>query len=499
MKTIVVLVGVLIFSSSAISQYYNLSNDVGQSTEPQVVADNKGNVHFVWLDNTSGKNEIYYAVYAAEATGGSTLKRVGSISSTVNECDHPRMTLDTLGDIVHVVYEADSSGKRIILWTSFPYPALVNTYESRQALLCVGIDSSCYRPDIAVVHGISFVCWISDNSNGPSPFKGKLYFTKLDTATGNWTTPIVLADSVATDDGYGNFWGRVTSAFNGTVFYEKRDGMHAVKNLLGSSPSDVVSGGTYSSGWLPYMQRMEVASHGSADSEHVYVLYHGDGTTCNCDEPLVYYMFDGSNWAGPSFIAGSPSESISWGGFDLAVVSDSDIAVIYEKQQWNGQAVVDTLQTAKFNGTQWENSKLLPNVAGFSEPSIAKGTAGNLWMVFSGSSDSGSTDIFAYGSPLTSVHEILRSVSPTGFYVSQNYPNPFNPSTAISYQLSANSFVTLKVYDVLGREVAMLVNGKQSAGYHEVTFDAAKLSSGVYFYRISVGKFSSVKKLVVIK
>ncbi len=93
---------------------------------------------------------------------------------------------------------------------------------------------------------------------------------------------------------------------------------------------------------------------------------------------------------------------------------------------------------------------------------------------------------------------------PKEFSLSQNYPNPFNPTTAISYQLSAVSNVTLKIYDALGREVTTLVNGQQNAGVYNVVFDGGKYSSGVYIYKIdAVGndgkKFTSIKKLVLLK
>ncbi len=88
---------------------------------------------------------------------------------------------------------------------------------------------------------------------------------------------------------------------------------------------------------------------------------------------------------------------------------------------------------------------------------------------------------------------------PRKYELYQNYPNPFNPTTTISYELSANSFITLKVYDILGREVATLVNGKENAGSYSVQFDGSKLASGVYFYRLTAGSFVSVKKLVVLK
>ena len=80
-----------------------------------------------------------------------------------------------------------------------------------------------------------------------------------------------------------------------------------------------------------------------------------------------------------------------------------------------------------------------------------------------------------------------------------NYPNPFNPSTVISYQLSRNSYIAVKIYDVLGREVATLVNEREDAGTHYVRFDGSGLSSGVYFYALTAGDFSQTKKMLLIK
>ncbi len=81
----------------------------------------------------------------------------------------------------------------------------------------------------------------------------------------------------------------------------------------------------------------------------------------------------------------------------------------------------------------------------------------------------------------------------------QNYPNPFNPTTAISYQLSANSFTTLKIYDAIGREVSTLVNEVKDAGYYSAQFDGTKISSGIYFYKLTSGNYVGVKKLVLLK
>jgi len=90
-------------------------------------------------------------------------------------------------------------------------------------------------------------------------------------------------------------------------------------------------------------------------------------------------------------------------------------------------------------------------------------------------------------------------IIPNEFFLFQNYPNPFNPTTVISYQLPANIFVTLRVYDELGRLVKTLREETQAVGTHSVTFDASSLSSGVYFYRLTAGNFFDTKKLLVIK
>ncbi len=88
---------------------------------------------------------------------------------------------------------------------------------------------------------------------------------------------------------------------------------------------------------------------------------------------------------------------------------------------------------------------------------------------------------------------------PQKFQLEQNYPNPFNPTTTIGYQLPALSDVAMKVYDVLGREVATLVDGRQTAGSHVVEFSADKLPSGIYFYSITAGAFHQARKMVLLK
>ncbi len=94
------------------------------------------------------------------------------------------------------------------------------------------------------------------------------------------------------------------------------------------------------------------------------------------------------------------------------------------------------------------------------------------------------------------VQSVEKSVT---FKLLQNYPNPFNPTTTISYQLPVASLISLKVYNGLSQEVASIVSGVQDAGNHSVEFDASKLSSGIYFYKLSAGNFVETRKLLLIK
>jgi hypothetical protein len=92
-----------------------------------------------------------------------------------------------------------------------------------------------------------------------------------------------------------------------------------------------------------------------------------------------------------------------------------------------------------------------------------------------------------------------KSEIPASFSLSQNYPNPFNPSTTISFSLPSRSFVTLKIFDMLGKEVTTIVSGEMSSGNYTKQWDAAIMSSGIYFYRLQAGSFTETKKLILLR
>ncbi|HCY74323.1 MAG TPA: hypothetical protein DHV28_00245 [Ignavibacteriales bacterium] len=100
---------------------------------------------------------------------------------------------------------------------------------------------------------------------------------------------------------------------------------------------------------------------------------------------------------------------------------------------------------------------------------------------------------------VTGIDESLIDINPTSFKLYNNYPNPFNPSTKIRYAIPQTTFAVLKVYSITGQEVATLINEEKTPGVYEVNFDAAKLSSGVYIYRLQAGSFIDVKEMVLLK
>lgn len=124
---------------------------------------------------------------------------------------------------------------------------------------------------------------------------------------------------------------------------------------------------------------------------------------------------------------------------------------------------------------------------------IAKSRSGaTIWGVRSNGA------ISRFGQPISGISSFSSEV-PSSYSLNQNYPNPFNPVTKINFALPKSGLVTLKVYDVLGKEVATLVNGFQTAGTYSYEFDGAKLTSGVYFYRIEANGFTDTKKMLLIK
>jgi len=100
---------------------------------------------------------------------------------------------------------------------------------------------------------------------------------------------------------------------------------------------------------------------------------------------------------------------------------------------------------------------------------------------------------------ITNVDDRGNLYIPKEYKLEQNYPNPFNPTTTIKYSIPKESFVSLKIYNLIGEEVATLVNEEKTIGNYKIEFDATGLPSGIYFYRLQAGSFVDTKKMIIVK
>lgn len=148
----------------------------------------------------------------------------------------------------------------------------------------------------------------------------------------------------------------------------------------------------------------------------------------------------------------------------------------------------DSNEIYKFENDQWNEADLqLPQDIRF----MSISSVGDL--IYAGTYDNG---IWKFDPTATSVDDVI---TPALFSLEQNYPNPFNPTTTISWQSPVSSWQVLKVFDVLGKEVATLVDEYRPAGRYEINFDASRLASGVYLYKIQAGNFIQTKKMLLVK
>jgi len=147
---------------------------------------------------------------------------------------------------------------------------------------------------------------------------------------------------------------------------------------------------------------------------------------------------------------------------------------------WTSPAVKGITLWGYLEGQMWQSTCYLVHIDGTPRPAL-------VWLAQ-----------YVADNPLTGVNE-TTSTLPSKYELDQNYPNPFNPTTNIRYSIVKSSKVTLKIFDILGREVQTLVNTEQAPGQYTVSFNAVNLASGIYFYRIIAGNFTAIKKLMLLK
>jgi hypothetical protein len=234
----------------------------------------------------------------------------------------------------------------------------------------------------------------------------------------------------------------------------------------------------------------------AVDVNDVYVTGMSMGSTGN-DYATVKYNFSGvQQWAqrynGPGN-GDDAANSIKLDASGYIYVTGSSV------RDKSGVMDIATIKYDSFGNQKWlERFNGIENEsnAGYS---LALNSLGDVFVTGAHADTlRGAFQTIKYSQAGTGVYE-TTSMVPENYSLSQNFPNPFNPTTLISYQIPVAGQVTLKVYDILGKEVACLVKEVKNAGNYEVTFNGSNLSSGIYLYQLKSGSFVGTKKLILMK
>ena len=255
------------------------------------------------------------------------------------------------------------------------------------------------------------------------------------------------------------------------------------------------------------------------DSQNRLTLkkYYNTGTqTTVPNENLYSYKYDSSGNVNCRY-SSVVGANASYGGYNYYLEFDENGKIVYEifSSQLNPDSTWEENVDIDFNYD--ENSKILKmgDIVRFHYNSDGNlDTLVNTHSVYCGYLGNTATLIDTYGNNITltncaGYNYFYYSSFVTGteanivkdrtYTLFQNYPNPFNPTTTINYSIPRTSLVTIKVYDVLGREIETLVNDEKHIGNYKVEFNASKLASGIYFYKMQAGDFSETKKLILLK
>jgi hypothetical protein len=341
-------------------------------------------------------------------------------------------------------------------------------------------------------------------------------------AAGNYLFTGTGGKGVYASTGNGGVWTPVNNGLPDTRIYS----LAVESNTLFAGDSGKIflsanngTAWTVSDSGLTNMVTALAVGPNGAGGTNIFAGTHGEGVFLSTDNGtswtpvdsgLTYLNIKTLYSNGSDLFAGTNGSGVFYSGNNGTYWSavDSGLASTY----FTSFAVSGTDLFTGTNGGVFR-SHYVKFAAGISPAVIPPGSSGSLKIHFDaipaggisekiviGSNAPSSQDtVYITGNGITTSVENTFSGIPTRITLSQNYPNPFNPSTNIDYQVPARAYITMKVYNVMGQEVAILKEGEQEAGSYSVEFDAKNLPSGVYFARLLSNGVSLVRKLVLMK
>lgn len=484
----------------------SVSTDSSRPNGPVITSDGHGGAIIVWDDNRNARHNLY----------AQRINRFGQILWTADGI--PVTALSNEQAPMWPVISSDQQGGAVIVWQ--------DRHSGTVSLFAQGINASgvlrwaangvLINTSPASASGNSYKI-ITDEENGViivwedqrNGSASDIFTQRVDSAGNVQWTPNGVSICTATD--YQMYPVIDRDGFGGAeiAWQDRRDGTYNIYAQRINSAGSV----QWTSNGVPVATGTgakfypEVTADGSGGA---IIAWDDSRRNATYDNDVYAQRIDASGtlrWISDGVAVADTIRNFG----QFVAVSDNTGGVIIVYNNNIGLTGLDLYaQRIDSSGTiRWiDNGVVISNAENSQEFSAAiSDHAGGAIIAWRDGRSSGGDHIYAQnvtnagvvgGGILTSVAATSVSIV-TEFKLMQNYPNPFNPNTTIRYTIPKASRVTLKVYNVLGQEVATLVNEEKFAGSHEIHWNANKLSSGVYFYRLKAGSFTSIKKMLLLK
>jgi hypothetical protein len=429
-------------------------------------------VHVVWTDNRHGNFELYYK---RSDDGGSSWGIDNRLTNASSNPSNPKLSIE--GSFVHLVWQDGRDLNNEIYYKRSTDNGLSWSPDTR----LTNNRGNSNLPSISSSTQNLYIVWhdISDGNN-------EIYYKRSTDNGLSWSDNIRLTDDTS------NSYSAVISVVDNYIHIIWLDSRATGYPQLYYKRS--TNGGI---NWGEDLQIVNVPAHITATrlkvSSHMLHVMWQDNRFINSE---IFYMRStnsGDSWGTVTRLINSNESSYN----PSFTVTNQAMHLVFQK---NETQPYFSYKNSYDGGINWSEDTVLTGGDAYSFFPFVASSGLSVNIVFIDHRDNYNA-IYFKRNPSGNLIGIsyLSSEIPTDYSLYQNFPNPFNPSTTIKFDIRENAFTTLKIYDLLGRESEILVNGQLKPGSYEVMWDGSKYSSGIYFYKIKTEKFIETKKMILLK
>lgn len=429
-------------------------------------------IHVAWYDNRDANLEIYYKRSTDKGVTWGTDTRL-TFNSAVSEWP----ALSVFGSIVHVVWYDNRDGNYELYYKRSMDDGASWSADSR----LTNFSGHSFNPSVFVLGEIVHVTWY-DNRDG----NYEIYYKRSSDGGINWSTDLRLTNNTATS------WDPAVSASDSAIhiiWWDNRDGNYEIYYKRSTD-----SGATWGSDTRLTNESSSSEFCNISNSGPVVHVTWNDIRDGNYE---IYYKRStdaGVTWGTDTRLTNNAAISRR----SFAFPSGEYLHVVWGDNRDGNFEVYYKRSNDK--GVTWGPDTRLTNNSAISERPFLS-LSGQVVNVLWHDNRDGNYELYykrdSLGNPIGI--NIISMETPEFFSLSQNYPNPFNPTTNIEFDMPEASFVKLIVYDMLGREISILVNEQLRAGSYKVDWNAANYTSGIYFYVLNTEKYNESRKMILLK